>query len=674
VKIQTKLLIPLAVLVLVLFFYVEFLWLPQLVRTVKQENVKSVEAHMSSVVTGLVPLLLTNQLANIYDNLDTVKEQNPHWLSISLYDNKKNLLYPLFESNGNYSSSSIITLSKNVIYLDNQLGRMELIVDLTSQIQDISLLEQKVLLVFMISMIFFIVAALLILNLVVHFPLTKLIMASNEIAKGNYDTELPRYSRDEVGSLVSSFKTMRNAIQKSQEALKREVKSHKFTADALYKEKERVTYHASHDALTGLVNRREFEIRAKDLLKLASKDHSQHALLYIDLDQFKIVNDTCGHVAGDSLLRQLGTLLGHKVREGDILARLGGDEFGVLLERCPIEKAITIANDLRDAVSDFHFHWEDNVFTIGASIGLVAITRESQDIETLLSTADTACYAAKDKGRNRVHVYEPDDQELAKKHGEMRWVAKINMALDENNFVLYNQPIVGVKKGRNNILYTELLIRMIGDNNKLIPPGAFLAAAERYGLMEKIDKWVVEHAFSFISREIKKSPGKFSDCYGINLSGSSVGDMEFLDFIIELCKKYNMPKGVICFEITESTAISELNSAIRFISELKKFGCKFALDDFGRGLSSFAYLKNLPVDYLKIDGVFVKDIHHDPIDLAMVKSINEIGHLMGMKTIAEFVEEKEIYDLLNEIGVDFAQGIWVAKPYELGKDENMESA
>ncbi len=673
-KIQTKLLIPLAILVLVLFFYVEFLWLPQLVKTVKQENVKSVEAHMSSVVTGLVPLLLTNQLANIYDNLDTVKEQNPHWLSISLYDNKKNLLYPLFGSNGKYTSSSIITFSKKVLYLDNQLGRMELVVDLSSQIQEISLLEQKVLLVFMVSMIFFIVAALLILNLVVHFPLTKLIMASNEIAKGNYDTDLPPYSRDEVGSLVSSFKAMRNAIKKSQEALKREVKSHKFTADALYKEKERVTYHASHDALTDLVNRREFEIRAKDLLNLARKDHSQHALLYIDLDQFKIVNDTCGHVAGDSLLRQLGTLLGHKVREGDTLARLGGDEFGVLLERCPMEKAITIANDLRDAVSDFHFHWGENVFTIGASIGLVAITRESQDIETLLSTADTACYAAKDKGRNRVHVYEPDDQELAKKHGEMRWVSKINLALDENNFVLYNQPIVGVKKGPNDVLYTELLIRMIGENNKLIPPGAFLAAAERYGLMERIDKWVIEHAFSFISSEIKKCPGKFTDCYGINLSGSSVGDMEFLDYIIALCKKYNMPKGVICFEITESTAISELNSAIRFISELKKFGCKFALDDFGRGLSSFAYLKNLPVDFLKIDGVFVKDIHHDPIDLAMVKSINEIGHLMGMKTIAEFVEEKEIYDLLKKIGVDFAQGIWVARPYELGKNENIESA
>jgi EAL domain-containing protein (putative c-di-GMP-specific phosphodiesterase class I) len=311
-------------------------------------------------------------------------------------------------------------------------------------------------------------------------------------------------------------------------------------------------------------------------------------------------------------------------------------------------------------------YWDNNVFTIGASIGVVAITMESQDIKTVLSAADTACYAAKDKGRNRIHVYEPDDQELAQRHGEMRWVAKIDQALKENRFLLYNQPVVSVKKKSNKVLYTEILIRMLGDNNKLIPPGAFLPAAERYGLMEKIDCWVVEQAFIFIAKEMAVTK-KIQKCYGINLSGSSVGNMDFLEFIINLIKKHKIPGEVLCFEITESTAISELNNAIRFISELKNFGCKFALDDFGRGLSSFAYLKNLPVDYLKIDGVFVKDIHHDPIDLAMVKSINEIGHLMGMKTIAEFVEEKEIYEILGKIGVDYAQGIWVSKPRQLGK-------
>lgn len=665
-NIQTKLLIPLAVLAIVLFFYIEILWLPQFVTKAEQKNTDSVKAHMDSVITGLVPLLLTNQLANIYDNLDTVQEKNPHWLRISVFDDKNYLLYPLSSPINDYSSKKLFTLEKDILYLDHKLGRMELIVDISSQIRDVKKLQVDALIVFVISMIFFIVAVLVILNLVVHAPLKKLIAASNEVAEGEYDAELPQGSKDEMGSLVASFKLMRDSIQKSQEALKREVKSHKYTADELFIEKERVTYHASHDALTGLVNRREFEVKARELLQASKLNNSQHALLYIDLDQFKIVNDTCGHVAGDSLLRQLGALLNHKVREGDTLARLGGDEFGVLLERCPMQKAVTIANELRDAVHGFHFHWDNNVFTIGASIGVVAITMESQDIKTVLSAADTACYAAKDKGRNRIHVYEPDDQELAQRHGEMRWVAKIDQALKENRFLLYNQPVVSVKKKSNKVLYTEILIRMLGDNNKLIPPGAFLPAAERYGLMEKIDCWVVEQAFIFIAKEMAVTK-KIQKCYGINLSGSSVGNMDFLEFIINLIKKHKIPGEVLCFEITESTAISEFNNAIRFISELKNFGCKFALDDFGRGLSSFAYLKNLPVDYLKIDGVFVKDIHHDPIDLAMVKSINEIGHLMGMKTIAEFVEEKEIYEILGKIGVDYAQGIWVSKPRQLGK-------
>jgi GGDEF domain-containing protein len=342
VNIQTKLLIPLAVLAIVLFFYIEILWLPQFVTKAEQKNTDSVKAHMDSVITGLVPLLLTNQLANIYDNLDTVQEKNPHWLRISVFDDKNYLLYPLSSPINDYSSKKLFTLEKDILYLDHKLGRMELIVDISSQIRDVKKLEVDALIVFVISMIFFIVAVLVILNLVVHAPLKKLIAASNEVAEGEYDAELPQGSKDEMGSLVASFKLMRDSIQKSQEALKREVKSHKYTADELFIEKERVTYHASHDALTGLVNRREFEVKARELLQASKLNNSQHVLLYIDLDQFKIVNDTCGHVAGDSLLRQLGALLNHKVREGDTLARLGGDEFGVLLERCPMQKAVTI--------------------------------------------------------------------------------------------------------------------------------------------------------------------------------------------------------------------------------------------------------------------------------------------------------------------------------------------
>ncbi|MCH7695594.1 MAG: EAL domain-containing protein [Proteobacteria bacterium] len=423
---------------------------------------------------------------------------------------------------------------------------------------------------------------------------------------------------------------------------------------------EQLSYQASHDALTGLVNRREFEYRLQRILDTARKDKTKHALCYLDLDQFKVINDTCGHVAGDALLRQLGSLLQEQVRKRDTLARLGGDEFGVLMEHCTLKQARRIATKLCKTIEEFRFAWEDRIFTIGVSIGLVPITVTSMNTIEILKQADTACYAAKDAGRNRVHIYHEDDTELARRHGEMQWVAQINRSLEEDRFCLYMQPIVPVIPHNDHGQHFEILLRMRDEKDNIIPPGAFLAAAERYNLSTRIDRWVIDNAFSWLT-DNPVYLENLSQC-AINLSALSLGDEKFLKYLIQQFNRTNIPPEKICFEITETAAIANLSTAMVFIKALKALGCKFALDDFGSGLSSFAYLKTLPVDYLKIDGMFVKDIETDPIDLAMVKSINEIGHVMGMQTIAEFVENEAILKKLREIGVDYAQGFGIAKP------------
>ena len=420
---------------------------------------------------------------------------------------------------------------------------------------------------------------------------------------------------------------------------------------------EQLSYQASHDTLTGLVNRREFERRAERLLSGTQQNKAEHALCYLDLDQFKIVNDTCGHTAGDEMLRQISMVLQHEVRQRDTLARLGGDEFGVLMEHCPLEHAHRVATTLQQAVQDFHFSWEGQSFRVGVSIGLVAITEAMPDLSELMKQADAACYMAKDMGRNRIHVYHPEDVGLAQRHGEMQWVTRIYKAMEEDRLRLYAQAIVPLDNRANT--HYELLIRMEEDG-QIIPPGAFLPAAERYNLISKIDRWVVQKAFTLlIENPVFQKQVSF---ISINMSGQSLADESFLDFVITQLQDSKVKGEKICFEVTETAAIANLTTAINFISSLKKLGCRFALDDFGCGLSSFAYLKNLPVDYLKIDGIFVKDIVDDPIDHAMVKSINEIGQVMGMETIAEFVENDEIKNMLREIGVNYAQGYGIGKP------------
>lgn len=420
----------------------------------------------------------------------------------------------------------------------------------------------------------------------------------------------------------------------------------------------RLAWEASHDRLTGLVNRTEFELKLEHLIHSASTQARVHALLYLDLDQFKIVNDTCGHVAGDELLRQLAAVLGGKVREYDVIARLGGDEFGVLLEGCQFPKARQIADQLRTAVRDFRFVWENRSFEIGVSIGLVPITALSGSSAEIMSAADVACYAAKDLGRNRVHVHEEGDLSLARRHGELRWVARLNSALEQKRLQLYCQRIVPVTSGTTGSEWQEILLRLVGESGELVMPDAFLPAAERYDLMPKIDRWVVRAVFTAIGRHSLDVPA----LYSINLSGITLGDDQFLDFVHEQFHQSGVSPSRICFEITETAAIANLTRAVDFIRALRALGCRFALDDFGSGLSSFSYLKNLPVDYLKIDGGFVRDMLSDPIDDAMVQAINQIGHVMRIETIAESVESEAILRRLKEIGVDYAQGYAISLP------------
>ena len=426
-----------------------------------------------------------------------------------------------------------------------------------------------------------------------------------------------------------------------------------------------MSYQATHDSLTGLINRREFERRVEELLVRAETGDTVHALCYLDLDQFKVVNDTCGHVAGDELLRQLAGLLQSKVRDTDTLARLGGDEFGVLLENCPLDQAQLIAEIFRQAVRDFRFLWQNNTFVIGASIGLVPINAESVGLASVLSAADAACYAAKDSGRNRVWVYQPGDSELAQRHGEMQWVSRIHHAFEEDRFLLFCQTIVpiGLQAGRAG--HYEVLLRMVDEEGRIVPPMAFIPAAERYNLMPAIDRWVVRKVFAMLGPFYRGRGRANESVFSINLSGVSLGDEELLEFIRTELLHHGVPTQHACFEITETTAIANLSNAIHFIQELKRLGLRFSLDDFGSGLSSFAYLKNLPVDYLKIDGSFIRDMEYDRINFAMVKAINNIGHEMGILTVAEFVESPAVLEKLAILGVDYAQGYQISEPRPL---------
>ena len=428
----------------------------------------------------------------------------------------------------------------------------------------------------------------------------------------------------------------------------------------------KLTHNASHDAVTGLVNRSEFELRLERALHSARAGEDHYALCFIDLDQFKIINDSCGHAAGDILLGQVGALFKNKVRWRDTLARLGGDEFGVLLEGTSLDEAMRNAEVLRESLRDYRFNYDERSFRITASVGVVPITAENEDVAAVISDADNACAAAKEQGRNRVHSFAENDIELMRRRREMQWATRINSAIEESRFELYRMPIMALQQEEHGRHY-EMLLRLRDEAGRMVSPDTFMAAADRYGLTPNIDRWVVENVFRWLVSDHDER-----DALGvvaINLSGQSLADTKFLPFVIEHLERSGLDAKRICFEITETSAIASFSQANRFIRALKQLGCQFSLDDFGTGMSSFGYLKSFPVDYLKIDGSFVRGILSDAIDREMVRSINEIGHLTGKKVIAEYAENAEIINALRDLGVDYAQGYGVAQPSRVNRLE-----
>lgn len=426
---------------------------------------------------------------------------------------------------------------------------------------------------------------------------------------------------------------------------------------------QKLMFQASHDSLTGLVNRSEFESRLQQATLMCHDGKTTHVLCYVDLDQFKVVNDTCGHTAGDELLRQLGMLLQKVIRQRDTLARLGGDEFGVLLWQCTLDAGKRVAEQVLRTIQDFRFSWGGKTFSVGASIGVVLVNSQCGSWAEALSIADSACYEAKEAGRNRVHLVMSGDSNIARRHDEMQWVAKVVQAVEQDKLVLFHQVIADVNDPHNPRKHYEILIRLRGEDGTLYPPGAFLPAAERYNAINLVDRWIVRQTLMWLAAH-PEHLDELELCT-INLSGASINQDNMVEFIVSVFRETGVPPEKICFEVTETVAISSLSRASQFISELRDFGCSFALDDFGSGMSSFSYLKALPVDYLKIDGSFVRNIAQDTTDYAMVKAINEIGHVTGKRTIAEFCEDQAVYDCLKSIGVDYVQGYYVAKPTEL---------
>lgn len=428
-----------------------------------------------------------------------------------------------------------------------------------------------------------------------------------------------------------------------------------------------IRHMAYHDSLTGLVNRGEFERRLEGAVESARKSTENHALLYIDLDQFKLVNDSCGHLAGDQLLRRITRRLQAGIRESDTLARLGGDEFGVLLKNCRPDRAHQIAQNLLESVKNYHFIWEDRTFKVGASIGLVGVSAD-ETVQSLLSMADMACYTAKDLGRNRVHTYTQGDEELNRRLGEMQWVQRLQAAIANDGLMLYRQRIQSLQGAAP---HDELLLRMRGDDGEIVTPDSFIPAAERYNLMPDIDRWVIRHTCQqLLEQRLASTDAADQGAVFINLSATSLSDEGLAAYIREQMKNHRIGPGRIGFEITETAAIADFDCALRLINELRKHGCQVALDDFGTGMSSFSYLRSLGVDFIKIDGSFVRNMLEDDMNSTIVEAVNTIGHIAGIQTIAEFAENDATVQRLAGLGVDFAQGWAIEHPQPFSSDRS----
>ena len=485
-------------------------------------------------------------------------------------------------------------------------------------------------------------------------PILSLTHTVSRIGEGHLDERVDVCGQAELGMLQRGVNHMAAHLQTMQDQMQEKID--RATA--------RLVYQASHDALTGLINRREFEQRLERTLLSALQQGREHALCYMDLDQFKVINDSCGHAAGDELLRQLALLLKGNLRERDTLARLGGDEFALLLENCSIQDALEVADTFRAEVQRFSFKWGDRIFSVGMSVGMVAINSDSGTAANLMSAADAACYVAKDRGRNQIHLYESRDSDLVRHRGEMQWVTRIHRALEEHRLRLSWQEIRRTDGAVEPVRHVELLLRMVDDDGSEILPMAFIPAAERYSIMPALDSWVIEETLRLCQRYLEAK--REQQClFAVNLSGASLKDPAFRRMLLARLDENPALGPHLCFEITETAAIGNLAVVNEFIEAMRAFGCSFALDDFGSGLSSFTYLKNLKVDYLKIDGAFVRDIASNPIDRSMVEAIHRIGHQMGLKTVAEYVESDQILALLRQMGVDYAQGSGIHRPEPL---------
>lgn len=481
---------------------------------------------------------------------------------------------------------------------------------------------------------------------VIHAPGTSREVGQLIEALNNASAQL-KYQHDEIKqgkvqtkAIIAELETTKSSLEQRVEERTREL-----------------AWQATHDPLTGLSNRFEFEERLAKLIESARHGGRIHALCYLDLDKFKVVNDSCGHLAGDALLKQLGAVLTNALDANHLVARLGGDEFGVLLEDCTLAYAETVATRILNCVRQFRFTWQDKAYNIGVSIGLAQITDETKNIADVLTTADVACYVAKERGRNGIHIYQANNEDLAQRRMDVSWIENLHNAIEENRFCLFRQPILPTSESSVNPSHYEILLRLRDKNENLIKPDEFLPAAEQFNLLAAIDRWVIDQVFNIYAAQEKNANNpSMSDLCSINLSGATLSDPLALAYISNKFAQYNVAAHNFCFEITETAVISNLGDATTFINELRQLGCRFSLDDFGTGLASFSYFKALPVDFIKIDGSFVRNMLKDHVDRAIVESINSLAHKVGLRTIAEYVETEAVRTALLEIGVDYVQG------------------
>jgi diguanylate cyclase (GGDEF)-like protein len=488
-------------------------------------------------------------------------------------------------------------------------------------------------------------------------PIQEIAFAVNKVGEGVFSQTIKENSSGELQILQKGFNSMSQSLKNAYEHMQ----------DKVHEATVMLRYQTQHDDLTGLINRREFEVRLERALKAAHENKVQHVLCYMDLDQFKLVNDTCGHNAGDDLLRQISALFANKMRDRDTLARIGGDEFGLLLENCSLVDANQITNKLLKLVRDYRFAHDDKVFNIGVSIGIVIINATFTNISEIMHAADAACYSAKKAGRNQSFLYNHGDIEITQRQTAVEAVSDITDEIDDNRFILYCQPIVPLLASMSQKNHYEILIRKVSLDGEITLPTSFIPSAERYHLMPNIDRWVIKNTFAAYRKLLDISSEQCDFIFSINLSGTSLSDKSLLGYIREQFAIYAIPPQRICFEITETAAIVNLKNTINLFSTLRKIGCKFALDDFGSGMSSFMYLKNFEVDYLKIDGTFVREMHENKIDHAMVRSIHSVAEAMNIETVAEFVENKDILRELQSIGVHYGQGHYLGEPKVLKK-------